>query len=245
MDNFFSLFILFMIYSFLGYLVEIIICSLDEKRLVINRGFLFGPYLPIFGTGSILLVSLLSKYKKDYIIIFLMGMMVCSAIEYLTGWILEKWFHNKWWDYSGHKDNINGRITLTNSVAFGLGAIVIVKYLNPLLKTFINYFSNTTIIILGIILLIMFLIDEFYSIVIAYALRSRIIIVEELKASKKAMVPETIKKYTKEKMTKFRASSDRLIKSFPKLINYKEIMLVKEIMIEMKNETKKQRKKKQ
>ena len=84
--------------SFGGYIVEVINCSIRQRKLV-NRGFLFGPCLPIYGVGGLLLVLTLNKYQNDLFIVFIVGMVMTSCIEYYTSYILERIFHNKWWDY--------------------------------------------------------------------------------------------------------------------------------------------------
>ena len=112
-----EIFLYFIIASFLGYTMEVVKCSINTKKLV-NRGFLFGPICPIYGVGFVLITWLLSKYQNDIIILFLMGALITSAVEYYTSYVLELIFHNRWWDYSYRKDNINGRICLKNSILF-------------------------------------------------------------------------------------------------------------------------------
>ena len=104
-------FILFIIYAMIGWFIEIINGLIQTKKFV-NRGFLIGPYCPIYGVGGILITLLLSKYYDDPIVLFFMGIAVCGILEYLTSYIMEKFFKARWWDYSKRKFNINGRICL-------------------------------------------------------------------------------------------------------------------------------------
>jgi len=124
------LFILFIIYAFLGWVMEVCVALHDEKKLI-NRGFLIGPVCPIYGVGVVLMLLLLHKYLDDSVVLFVMAVLVCSFLEYFTGYIMEKMFKARWWDYSHKKYNINGRICLDNLVAFGLLAIVVMYILNP------------------------------------------------------------------------------------------------------------------
>ena len=95
-------FILFIIYAMIGWCIEIINGLIQTKKFV-NRGFLIGPYCPIYGVGGILITLLLSKYYDDPIVLFFMGIAVCGILEYLTSYIMEKFFKARWWDYSKRK----------------------------------------------------------------------------------------------------------------------------------------------
>ena len=124
-------FVLFMLYSFIGYVAEIIAVSIIQKRVVLNRGFLIGPYLPIYGVGCMIMVLFLRRYENDLLALFIMSAFYCSVLEYFTSLIMEKIFKLRWWDYSNNKFNINGRICLKNAVLFGIGGIIVVKVLHP------------------------------------------------------------------------------------------------------------------
>ena len=112
-------FVVFVIYSILGYVCEMIFCAIVDKK-VVNRGFLCGPILPIYGVGAVFMLLALSRYKSDPLVVFVFGAIICSALEYFTSFVLEKIFHNMWWDYYDYKFNINGRICLLNSILFGM-----------------------------------------------------------------------------------------------------------------------------
>lgn len=161
--NYYNLFLLFFIYSFIGYIVESISVSIMEKKIVLNRGFLVGPYIPIFGYGSMAMILTLQKYKGDIIALFIMSMTVCLTIEYLCSLIAEKIFHLRWWDYSDKKFNINGRICLKNGVLFGLAGVIVVEYLNPYLENLILLLPNNIMVIISIILSIIFYADTIVS----------------------------------------------------------------------------------
>ena len=123
-------FLLFMIYAILGWLMEVT-CKLIQYKRFINRGFLIGPYCPIYGYGALLITILLHKYTNDPIVLFIMAIVVCGTLEYLTSYFMEKIYKARWWDYSQKKFNINGRVCLGTIVPFGLLGLLIMYVLNP------------------------------------------------------------------------------------------------------------------
>lgn len=162
--NYYNLFLLFFIYSFLGYIVESISVSLIEKKVVWNRGFLVGPYIPIFGTGAMTMILTLQKYKDDIVALFIMSMVVCLTIEYLCSLIAEKIFKLRWWNYSDKLFNINGRICLQNGILFGIGGVLIVKYVNTWIENLILLLPNSLMVTLSIIFTIIFVSDTILSV---------------------------------------------------------------------------------
>ena len=239
-------FMIFIICSFFGYFMEVFWVYLGTKKLV-NRGFLCGPIIPIYGFGAILILFCLIRYYNDPIVVFVFGMIITSALEYFVSFLMEKIFHNKWWDYSNDKYNINGRICLRNSFAFGVLSLVIIYLVTPLFAIIFGLFSFKFWSITALILFIITLLDTIYSVYIAYNLRNRIIIVEELKNEKLAMIPIIFEKKLKELTSEFKAFPNRLLKAFPNIEreyhNSFEIMKkyreqVKENKKELKKKTK-------
>ena len=133
--------LLFFVYSFIGYLIEIIRVSIMEKKIVLSRGYLIGPYLPIFGFGSLMMVYCLSRYQGDNVVIFVFSVVICCLLEYFTSLIMEKIFKIRWWDYSNRKFNINGRICLENSIYFGISGVCLLSFLSPLVSNLIYDFG--------------------------------------------------------------------------------------------------------
>ena len=124
------LLLIFFVYSFIGYICEIISSSIVQKKLV-NRGFLCGPYCPIYGVGSLFILFLLLRFKEDPVLVFVLGALITTSIEYFTSFVLEKIFHNKWWDYSYMKLHIHGRVCLQNTLLFGFGTLLIIYMAQP------------------------------------------------------------------------------------------------------------------
>ena len=118
-------FLVFIIFSILGYISEVIYCYILDKKIV-NRGFLHGPYCPIYGFGALASIYFLNKYYNDPLIIFTLGMLLFSVIEYISSYLMEKLFNDKWWDYSNYFLNINGRICLYFGIFWGVLGIWLV-----------------------------------------------------------------------------------------------------------------------
>ena len=130
----------FIVYAFLGWVCEDIYCGIG-KRKFINRGFLYGPYCPIYGFGALLVIYPLLMVSKHPIVVFIFGMVLTSILEYITSFVMEKLFATRWWDYSTYPFNINGRICLQNSLLFGLMALVFTIF-------FVIDIVNTVIVLL-------------------------------------------------------------------------------------------------
>lgn len=129
--------LIFFTYSFLGWAMESVGSIFKEKKFV-NRGFLIGPYCPVYGTGVVLIELLLNKYTNDIPILFFLSILICGILEYATGYFMEKWFNARWWDYSKNRFNINGRVCLETLIPFGIAGTIILCYVNPF---FVNIYS--------------------------------------------------------------------------------------------------------
>lgn len=221
-------FILFIIYSIIGYICEMTYAAFKNQKIV-NRGFLCGPYLPIYGLGAVFVLYLLLRYESDPIVVFVFAIIICSSLEYFTSFLLEKIFHNMWWDYYDYKYNLNGRICLFNSLLFGIASLVVIYLAQPLIDGLLGMLSVKFLNILAIIIFIIFIIDVVYSIIVAFNLRNRLIIVEELKREKLSKIPRMFEKILKQRVAKFRIYPTRLLKAFPRLFkdNIKEFTLMK------------------
>ncbi len=161
MHNFQIYFLLFLTYSCLGWIMEVIATYPDTKKFV-NRGFLIGPYCPIYGYCSIAMILLLNNVKSN-ILLFLLCIIVCSIGEYATSYIMEKMFHARWWDYTKHKFNLNGRICLSNCLAFGILGFLLIKFINPFFFEIYSSLTIKTINILFYTLITIFIIDSIIS----------------------------------------------------------------------------------
>jgi len=212
-------FLVFLFYSFIGYIVEMTALGIENKKIA-NRGFLTGPIIPVFGIGVMLLISLLDNFKDNIFLVFILGVIITGLVENFTGLILEKIFHNKWWDYSHRKDNINGRLCWINLILFGIAAVIIVCYFHPWMINHFNKLSELSVIILGWILMALFIMDVAYSVMLAYKLRSKIIVVEKLKNEKIEII--------KEKLLNIHLHELRFFRAFPHLSKSRVGSIIKE-----------------
>lgn len=148
----------FVIYSFLGWCLESIYKTILEKKPV-NSGFLYGPFCPIYGFGSIIMILLLQKLSNHIVLIFIASMFILTAWEYIVGVILEKVFKTKYWDYSDLKFNINGRVCLKNSIYWGILGVLFMKIIHPIMENMVNGIPDTTLFYVDIIIYIILLTD--------------------------------------------------------------------------------------
>ncbi|HKL60640.1 MAG TPA: hypothetical protein VJ863_12145 [Sphaerochaeta sp.] len=155
--------IYFFIYAMIGYVCEVIYCAILDRR-VTNRGFLHGPYLPIYGFGALLVVIPLMFFDAHPILVFLIAVLLTSALEYVTSFLLEKIFKTKLWDYSHKFANINGRVCLLNATLFGLMGLGATYYLHPALIRVVSTIPSAVLHPLSSVLLLGLGIDTTSSI---------------------------------------------------------------------------------
>lgn len=206
---FYSYCILFFIYSFLGWVMEVTLTLITDKKFV-NRGFLLGPCCPIYGCGCILLNLLLHNYTNNILVLFILTMFTCSLLEYITSFLIEKIFKLRWWDYSQMKFNINGRICLETMTPFSILGVLAIKYATPFFITNINKLSEKTILIISIILITLFIIDVIISLTIVFKLK---FVSKNIKKDSTLDIKNAIKKFIKNDIYVY----ERIIESFPNL----------------------------
>ena len=204
-------FLLFMIYAILGWIMEVT-CKLVQYKRFINRGFLIGPYCPIYGYGALLITILLKRYTSDPIVLFVMAIVVCGTLEYLTSYFMEKIYKARWWDYSTKKFNINGRVCLETVIPFGILGLLIMYILNPFFIGKIEAIPQIILNVLSVILLIIYICDNIISgIVIRYVKKTEKDLGKELDNT------EEITKKVKEILENKSVLHRRLVNAYPKL----------------------------
>lgn len=227
--SFMFLFLEFFFYSVLGYIIEVTSCALYTKKFNASRGYLIGPYIPVFGFGAIIMVNFLDKYKNDLVNLFILSMVVCCVVEYFTSLLLEKIFKLRWWDYSHESFNVNGRICLKNGVLFGIGGVLITKYFNPLLLMVLNGFSIKFTIILGSILFGIIMLDTFIS---TFTI-SKLKIDTKKYANKDAT--NVVKMQVAKSLERYNIFYKRIFHAFPNINLNTNIIKIREFMDELKN----------
>lgn len=153
-----NIFLQFLAYSFLGWTCETIYCSIGQRKFV-NRGFLNGPLCPVYGFGAMAVLVFLRPIQNNIPMLFLCGMLVTSVIEYITGYLLEKLFATKWWDYSTYRFNIHGRVCLRNSLMFGALSVVAARVVDPVVRGAIYSLPFWASVSMSAVLLVILLVD--------------------------------------------------------------------------------------
>ena len=128
----------FILYAFLGWCTEIVYAAVNTGQFI-NRGFLNGPYCPIYGFGVLFVISLLNPVKNHLLYTFVGSVLITSTIEFIGGYVLEKIFHHKWWDYSEKPFNIRGYICLQFSLIWGLACLVVIDRVHPLIESAVTH----------------------------------------------------------------------------------------------------------
>lgn len=169
--NVFSLFCYFIIYSFMGWCLETVYATIRKKEFV-NRGFLSGPFCPIYGFAILSVIVLLKPIENNYIFLFLGSIFLTSIVEYITGYVLETAFDSTWWDYSNTPYNLHGRICLKFSILWGLVSILILKVIHPYIEYIVSLIPKNPGIFLFYITLIYFILDFIITILTILKLKS-------------------------------------------------------------------------
>ena len=155
--------IAFFIYSLLGWSCEVAFSAVKLKTFV-NRGFLNGPLCPIYGFGVLSVILLLQDYRHDTVLLYLLSVVVATILELITGIMLEKLFHHKWWDYSDRKFNIKGYICPQFSVVWGIACVVVIKCIHPVVVKAVKLIPYKLSVIISIALFVTLSIDLYITI---------------------------------------------------------------------------------
>lgn len=162
MDSFWVMLLLFTAYSTCGWCAETVICSVAAGKFI-NRGFLNGPFCPIYGFGGLLISAALGPIQDNLPLLFLSAVLLTGVLEYLTGFALETLFHAKYWDYSNRRFNLQGRVCLGNALAFGIASALTVRVLQPTLLQLIGLIPPVIQRIGGCVLLAYFILDTVFT----------------------------------------------------------------------------------
>ncbi|RHR27548.1 hypothetical protein DWX43_13715 [Clostridium sp. AF19-22AC] len=138
----------FFVYGFLGWCAEVGFAAVKEHKFV-NRGFLNGPICPIYGVGVTIVIAFLTPYKDNLILLYISSVILVTLLEGVTGWAMDKIFHNKWWDYSKQPFNIGGYVCLIFSLVWGIACVAIMDLVHPLIHQALTFIPHT----LGIVLM--------------------------------------------------------------------------------------------
>lgn len=236
MTLFMNLLTYFFIYSFLGWCIESAFKSICEKKLV-NSGFLYGPFCPIYGYGAIIMYIFLEDVSSKPFITFCLGFVVLSIWEYAVGVFLEKVFHRKYWDYSKNKFNLQGRVCLLNSIFWGILGVLFIDVIHPFITDLLYKIDYNTILYFDIIIAIIFVIDTIISIISNFSIAEKLKHVEELNDSIKEKLEE-IKQKGKNVEQSLQDTLDDLKEKRAKIIrkSYRQIVRLKKAFPSLKSE---------
>lgn len=148
----------FFVYCFIGWCIESSIVSIERHKLI-NRGFLKMPLLPIYGNGALLLLIILLPYENNVVLVYLLGLVAATILEYIVGTAMECIFKMKYWDYSNDKFNYKGRICLVSSLFWGVLSVVLVCFVHRYVERFISNFNYNLLVIYVIILTVVTVAD--------------------------------------------------------------------------------------
>lgn len=231
----------FIVYSMIGWIYESIYCSVIEKKWI-NRGFLNGPYCPIYGFGALLDILFLGGFD-NIVEIFLLGAILTCSLEYLTSVLMEKLFHARWWDYSDRKFHINGRVCLAGAIVFGLFSVLLIKIVHPFIVWCIGRVPSILLIIIVSIFIVVYIADSIITILAVAKFDRKLEELKRIFEEKRETVTKTVGSYKEGAIERlksyvpegvlYKAFSEtlnrqhkRLIKSFPKMksIGHNEIL---------------------
>ena len=163
----------FYLYCFIGWCFESTVVSLSKHEPV-NRGFMKGPFLPIYGSGAVIILLFTLPVRTNFALVFLLGMLAATLLEYFTGVCMERLFKVRYWDYSHKRFNLNGHICLTSSLAWGALSVALIAFLQPVLERFVFYLSGQMVGALVFVVSVVFVYDFVSSFRSAYNLRKLI-----------------------------------------------------------------------
>ena len=172
MTKFYSEVILFFfIYSVMGWLWETIYCSLKAGKFI-YRGFLIGPYCPIYGFGIIMVLYFIEPFHNNLILLYIFSTIIVTLLEFFTSYFLEKIFHTTWWDYHNVPFNIQGRIALPVSAFWGIGCVLVVRVIHPFVTKIVETLYNSFDVIVPSAILCLMTVDTVFSLLNMFSLQN-------------------------------------------------------------------------
>lgn len=217
-------FIYWLIYSFIGWILETVYCSFPAKKFV-ERGFLYGPLVPIYGFGAMTILFVLDPFLDSPLLVFILGILLTSTLEYITSYIMEKAFDMRWWDYSKRKFNINGRVCLRNSLMFGALSVILVVWVHPAIIAEVSKIPANTQHLIMLIAGSIIIIDFVITLISTLNLKKYLKELDDIKAEISTFVGNLEEKQIKRRdeliehydavKDKLKFSERRILRSFP------------------------------
>lgn len=218
-------FLYFILYSIIGWCIEMIYCRICQGKWV-DRGFLFGPYCPIYGFGAIILILSLKPFDNNPLILFILSLILTTVLEYITSYVMEKLFNAKWWDYSHLPLNINGRVCLLNSLEFAILSLFLIYIIHPKVIDLINMLPIKYLTLISASFVIVLSIDITATVLSLINLKEKLLYLQKIgeqikeKANNKMQNNAIIKQLEElklEMINKKDMLQNRFIKAFPNI----------------------------
>ncbi len=188
--SYYEILCFFLIYSFFGWCLEVVYQAVEHGKFI-NRGFLNGPYCPIYGFGVIIVTGALDPIKSNAVVLFFGSVLLTSMLEFITGFVLEKIFHMHWWDYSDEKFNIRGYICLKFSLLWGVACIIVVRIIHPAVSVFVDKFPATAGIIIISVYMIGVASDMIVTVLAIIHFKRRIVLLENISSQMRKLSDKT------------------------------------------------------
>ena len=188
----------FIIYSFFGWVIESVFKTILERKLI-NSGFLYGPFCPIYGFGALIMLIFLKDFKDNITLLFITAFFVLSIWEYIVGVLLEKAFKTKYWDYSQNKFNIKGRVCLMNSCFWGGLGVIFTLFIHPPIGNVINTVPKELLLYVNIIIFSIIIVDYIFSVIKVYNINVSIKLLNDITKNIKEEL-DKIKDYAENKV---------------------------------------------
>lgn len=230
----------FIIYSFLGFIIETIFGILTKGVIESRQSCLYGPFCCIYGLGAAVMIPGLQKFKKKNWTLFLAGAIEGSIVEYVISWLGEIVFHIKWWDYSNMPFDINGRICLLFTIFWGILALVLMRLINPYIEKFIDKIPKKLFSVLtigGTILLILDLLITAFGLQVFYTRFTKKYDLNLVEDKNLMVSQEVLENEFVQKLSNTIFTDEKMLRTFPN-IKYKDndgnIIWVKDILTDIK-----------
>ena len=160
---------LFLIGSFVGFIYEELFYYFADG-IIVKRGFLYGPYLPVYGFGAVFLTLCLKRFKKYPVFVFIFSGILTGVIEYITGYVMFSLYHRTWWDYTGLFLNIDGYVCFRSVFTFAIGALLLIYFIEPLVCRFVDRKRISSLFISSCLIVFVFVFDFVMTILFRNAL---------------------------------------------------------------------------
>ena len=209
-------FAFFYIYCFLGWCFESGYATIKQRKFE-NRGFLRGPFIPIYSFGALFVLLITDKFQGNNIAVYFSGMAAATVLEYFTGYFMERLFRVKYWDYSDHRFNLNGYISLSTSIAWGFLSVILTNFLQVNISKFVLHLSDRILKISVSIISVIFLLDLLLSVKAAFSIAKAFEVLEKAKSElgeikdKLSIIKEGLVSETQSKLSSIKSGvSDRI-----------------------------------